>query len=649
MEFLIMQKTAMRLWAIPVVMMVLGVSGCSFVLDEATKIDWLDSDSSDTNKDTVTDSNADTDTDSDTGSDTNGDTDTNNDTDIDGGTNADSGIDTNSETDADTDSDTNTNMDTDTNTGTDTEECTAGVEADRTCNTDGNVDVLDECGDVMETITCAATNGACEGGACGCREGWVGEDCDSCVIFVNGNLSDYTGHTGNGWENAVETVQGGLNNAQDAGCSEVWVAAGTYYPTEIPNGSLGDQYKTILLKANIGLYGGFVGTERTRGERVLAAANASVLDGNIGIETQVSDNCYHVVTTVDNSTIDGFTIQNGYAYVDGSNSSDAEHGGGIYGNISQSVRISNCTFLSNLGNMGGAVYLNFANNVVVENCHFENGWGQYGGGIYIQESSSPSIVNSTFSNNFGKMYGAAIYAYLNSNPLVRDCEFTGHTANQAGTIYNNQSGGDIINCRFYWNLGDDTGGIHNYESSPSITGCLFVENLGETGAIFNVMSSPTITNCTFFNNDPSAIKNVYSSSPSITNSIIWYDSEDIHGTVENEHDTDYPSEPEISYSDIRGENGCNSIVDAKCDDDTNLNEDPRFVSTLIDAATLSFGDLSLNPDNSPCIDKGNTAVLPSDSHDLDEDDNTGEYLPFDLNEDTRVQGDAVDMGAFESN
>ena len=56
---------------------------------------------------------------------------------------------------------------------------------------------------------------------------------------------------------------------------------------------------------------------------------------------------------------------------------------------------------------------------------------------------------------------------------------------------------------------------------------------------------------------------------------------------------------------------------------------------------------------SPCIDTGDNEALPKDTHDLDDDGDTNEPLPLDLDESSRVlDGDAdgtstVDMGAYE--
>jgi len=59
-----------------------------------------------------------------------------------------------------------------------------------------------------------------------------------------------------------------------------------------------------------------------------------------------------------------------------------------------------------------------------------------------------------------------------------------------------------------------------------------------------------------------------------------------------------------------------------------------------------YGDLRLLQD-SPAIDFGLSLFLPADVWDLDDDGDTTEPLPIDLNGDARVQGQNVDLGVYE--
>jgi len=78
---------------------------------------------------------------------------------------------------------------------------------------------------------------------------------------------------------------------------------------------------------------------------------------------------------------------------------------------------------------------------------------------------------------------------------------------------------------------------------------------------------------------------------------------------------------------------------------TTFSADPRFVNPTAGVFLLKTSPLS------PCIDAGDDDLTENDFADLDEDDDTGEDLPFDLRGSGRTydhpsaSGSAADMGA----
>jgi hypothetical protein len=76
----------------------------------------------------------------------------------------------------------------------------------------------------------------------------------------------------------------------------------------------------------------------------------------------------------------------------------------------------------------------------------------------------------------------------------------------------------------------------------------------------------------------------------------------------------------------------------------NIETNPNFVDAnnpdpnLVNLRLLS---------DSPCIDAGDNAALPPDTADLDDDGDTAEPIPFDLDGNDRVWNGIVDMGAYE--
>ena len=80
----------------------------------------------------------------------------------------------------------------------------------------------------------------------------------------------------------------------------------------------------------------------------------------------------------------------------------------------------------------------------------------------------------------------------------------------------------------------------------------------------------------------------------------------------------------------------------------NHGNDPRFIDA--DGPDNVYGTEDDNPRllaNSPLINNGNDAALPADTFDLDEDGDTSEMIPVDLDWLPRIVGGTVDVGAFE--
>ena len=299
---------------------------------------------------------------------------------------------------------------------------------------------------------------------------------------------------GNSWYWAFATVQAGLDAAKARVTSgaftscEVWVAAGAYVPT---SGS--GRSKTIILRGNVAIYGGFAGNETLRSERDVSL-NRTVLSGDLDGDGDTSDNVYHVVTGNDDATIDGFTITGGNAD-------------------------------TTLGEGGG-----------MDNYH-----------------SSPTVTNCTFSENAAKRGGGM--CNYHSSPTVTNCTFSGNEAQYGGGMYNYYSSSTVANCTFSGNEAQYGGGMRNTHSSPTFTNCTFSANAAfNGGGMFNEYSSPTFTNCTFSENAATnhggVMCNINYSSPTVTNCIFWDDSAGSSGP--EIYNSSSISTPTVSYSIVEG-------------------------------------------------------------------------------------------------
>ncbi len=429
------------------------------------------------------------------------------------------------------------------------------------------------------------------------------------VIYVDATATG--DDTGASWTHAYADLQDALAAATSG--DEIWVAAGTYKPTDTA-----DRAISFTLVEGVALYGGFAGTETLRAERDWTV-HETILSGDLNGDdvgfTNNGENSYHVLVGASDATLDGFTITGGNAdALTPDNRGAGMHNDGVTG-----VTIANCTFAANAGGYlgGGAIYNGPGTALSIYTCAFEGNIAVdgMGGAIFNDRVAGLLITNCTFSDNSVPYGGGAMYC---------------HRTEMA-----------IMGCTFSRNRADDWGGAINLDrcstefigSNPEITNCVFWDNhvtdYAYGGAIENTgPSSPVITNCTFAYNtgggSGGAIHNYSDSAPTLTNCILWGAS----SPAGQEIISSGGASCTVSYSDV-GQTGGFTDVGG------NIDSDPLF----IDAPS---GDLGLRP-GSPCIDAADGDVAPAtdiEGNPRNDDDpetpNTGAGTP-----------PCVDMGAYE--
>ncbi|MEN6372407.1 MAG: right-handed parallel beta-helix repeat-containing protein [Armatimonadota bacterium] len=252
---------------------------------------------------------------------------------------------------------------------------------------------------------------------------------------------------GSSWVLAKKTIQAGIDAVFANGGGEVWVAAGIYN-------------EHIISQADIGVYGGFAGTESQRQERNFNA-NKSIIDGSSNGNVVIANGFSNI------ACIDGFTIRNS----------------GIHCGIS-------CTLSSKP---------TIINNTISENNRY---------GIYCY-SSNPTITRNTISEN--TTYG--IYCFssrptITNNTLYWNVDGICCTSSSSPTITNNviyENYGNGISCDLYSNptitnnsiIGNSSYGIHLDTSSPTLTNNMVAFNI--TG-IYRYSGNPVLkNNCVYGN------------------------------------------------------------------------------------------------------------------------------------------------------
>ncbi|TWT45736.1 hypothetical protein RAS1_21650 [Phycisphaerae bacterium RAS1] len=455
-------------------------------------------------------------------------------------------------------------------------------------------------------------------------------------LYVKSNAAGAA--TGLDWTNAFPRLEDAFAAATSLGgsVSEIWVAAGTYYPDPDPV-----RADTFNVPSGVKIYGGFSGTETMLGQRN-PAANFTYLSGSID-QPGTADNCYHVVTAWGcdgNTLLDGFSITGGNA--DSFNGWDYT-GGGLYIRDSDIV-IRDCTIFSNLGYWGAGATVDVGGWPRFENCYFyNNDADSVGGGLHVADGCAATVVNCRFR--------------------YCDADRGGGMDNRGGSVF-------LYNSVFQRNSGaTGGGGLYCFGGSVTMMNTVFSANSSNGfygGAVF-CWGDPNDTtflfgyNCTVYGNTATNTGGIASYSGSLVylrNLIAWGNTDTNASTsVETEQMGKLSSGDGTLLSvfncDVQGWSGAlggtgNFGADPEFIDPNGPN---NFLGDDDDDLRLSFG--------SPCIDSGSNNSIPQDHGDVDGDGDTGEPTPLDLAGHPRRVDDLatpdtgsgtapiVDIGAYE--
>lgn len=213
---------------------------------------------------------------------------------------------------------------------------------------------------------------------------------------------------GTSWENAYTDLQPALGASGPE--DEIWIAGGTYFPTKDNN-----RDATFTIQSGQKWYGGFRGTESSEEQRLISRF-PTILSGNIGDTSLVTDNVYTVITAENphySTSLNGIDITGGYADGGDPNNPDdpQSSGGGMHISTSLPMMSVNMIFVDFIDNYaqgyGGAIASTSAIDSVtqfnINTCFFQNNRALKGGNaVYGEQLSSnqySQIVDSQFRNN----------------------------------------------------------------------------------------------------------------------------------------------------------------------------------------------------------------------------------------------------------
>lgn len=451
------------------------------------------------------------------------------------------------------------------------------------------------------------------------------------VIFVNPLATG--ANNGSNWKNAFISLQDALNNSHVDGSlvNEIWLAEGTYYPTDD-----NDRTRSFEFKKGLKIYGGF----RKKGNPDFNDRDPerypTVLSGDIGKKGDRSDNSRHIGTMVVEDEImlmRGVTIEGGNANGDGQD-----------------------------GKGGGLLVVGKNSNVELLEVNIANCYAKDAGGAIYGTNAQISLRNSVIENNNCQNQGAAIFSengtvHSSRNSFIQNQSVNGsiiHCSNAQLKLFNdhltqNTSANGLVVIR-----------TKNSEyASHSISGSLFDQNECFDGSLIQIENDSkttetlTVVNTSFvgnesYNSDGAILH--YNGSMATVDQIAFgnclFSQNILKGFVSDPNNPNYQKRPEglvswvnhakLSFfdcalpgEDLHIENPGLMVERQAYGNMIYLKEDPINPSFQEDylkgskSESLSF-----------LVDAGNKAHLNTD-------------MQTDLLGNDRIQGSTVDIGAIE--
>lgn len=323
-----------------------------------------------------------------------------------------------------------------------------------------------------------------------------------------------------------------------------------------------------------------------------------------------------------------------------SGTSPVKGGGGMF-NASSSPSVTNCEFYRNTAPTGGGGGMwnekdadqtgAIPSSPEVTNCTFienegKGGTSLGGGGMWNEGESCANITGCQFRGNIASDYGGGIFNTDSGTiPIIKDCVFVRNSVNASGgsgsgggMINEGASGAKVVNSIFVDNDGGNFGGsgaANETSLNAEFHGCVFVGNIssGPGGGVFDAAVGTKLFNCAFVGNQSEGsggaistfgdvdlsvtnctisansatgfgvgggvFKDIIAGTLSVTNSIIWGNTDDVSSTEEAQ--IFGASTGDVTFSDWEGHR----------DDPArgNIDDDPKFAAAATSGAWTADG------------------------------------------------------------
>ncbi|MGJ8639614.1 MAG: YHYH protein [Opitutaceae bacterium] len=472
-------------------------------------------------------------------------------------------------------------------------------------------------------------------------------------LYVDASRTGSGTQDGLSWGTAYADLQDALAVATTAG-TDIHIAEGVYYPDENEAGvasgiSNNDPTEYFTIPTNVSLYGGY---ETGGSEWRDNATYVTVLSGDIDQDDTTHEDGY--ISSNPLTNINGTNSYTVVSMVDCSSTTIVESvliTGGAAGDGDGTISVSRPDSGGGLYLDGGSPQFNYVE--FIGNSSLE--WG--GGGI-ITGDCSATFTNCYFSNNevtttagLESASGSGGALFIDETDLTTGVSFYECFISR-NTAESNQGGGlriagncvvSLDRCFVAGNSAVDGGGIYAFgvdqlQVTNSIIGGNYSSDDG-AGAFINGATTEAVDfiNCTFSGNRASSEGGALyidgTSDATMTNSIVWNNSA---GTGSSDSIGYDGVAMTINYSLVEGE----SVADLGGTgnlDGSNAGNDPLFYAETNPANAPTITNvyfLYASAASSPIVGAGNDSAISGYSSDIDNND--------------RIMGGAVDLGAYES-
>lgn len=455
-------------------------------------------------------------------------------------------------------------------------------------------------------------------------------ECSNAQTRLYVDASNASGVCGDGWSDAYPTIQAAMERAESpmSSVTEIWVAAGEYFPNPGPD-------ESFVLIDGVALVGGFAGNETSIDQRDIAA-NETILNGDQGGMVN-----FNVVKCLSGSpTIDGFTITGGSATGQLFQEPYFVLGGGMYVDDASPL-IQNCRFAGNTSSNGaGALYVTTDSGITeIRRCDFD--------------------TNATAQDQPGgaiRLGGGRVF--------IEGCRFTNNSAGAGGAIWQNTSQAAVVSCEFSGNVaeGPNGGSAIATNGSMRVMCCTITQNFNfgpGSGALAPLNGSIQVYNSIVWaNGDPFDDEaEIAFGSVDVRRSIIGGMS--VYPGVNNLNDDPLFVDPDFDRrlmpTSPARDTGANGLFNTGLgpfnglSDDLDLDGRPRFLNGSVDRGAYEYGEVLVLADMN-C--DGEINGLDVDGFILALTDQIGydnrypgcSALSADINGDTIV--DMLDLGPF---